>query len=724
MRVLSKLTSNRRAVWITIIVWVLIAAGLSFAPSAGDYTINNGDDDLPENAPSVIADETVESYFPDDDGQLGLLVFELQEEGPESIDLEELAEVTEWLDEEAEFDTIDSVVPFHHFSDEIRTSFTSDDGEAAVLTVTFQSGLETEDIQDTVAMINEYSDRKLQSSDLFITGPAGIAADTTAIFSEANLTLMFSTIGLVLVLLIAIYRSPLLATIPLIGALFVYQVTDRLLGLFAANGVFTIEAQSLSIVMILLFGATTDYSLFVFSRFKEELRQTNDKYAAMNAAQRGVSKPIFFSGATVAAAMLVLLLAQYGPYNNFAWTFAITISIVLLAGLTLIPALFTAAGRKAFWPAVPKAGEETLKKNRFWGGVGTLVTKKPVVSGGIVLLFLIINALNVPSIQTSYNLIDSFPEDLDSRVGFDILEEKFPSGELAPVSVLLEKDDELTLDEEQWQDIEQLQERLIALEGVYDANFPDLEDAREGTDVSEDGKALRAELILEKNPYDLASLDAVDLLNEDKDDLLVASGLNEAGANLYFSGESATQADIQAYNSQDTLVVASVVTIVITLMLVWHTRSLIAPLYMMSTILLSYLSALGLSWFIFDQFTNVDAFSYRIPLYAFVFLVALGVDYNIMLVSRIMEENKQHQMRYAVQRAVAQTGGVISSAGVILAATFGVLMTQPLKELYLFGFIVGLGILLDTFLVRGILVPAIVTLLGKWNWRPFNKMNS
>lgn len=160
------------------------------------------------------------------------------------------------------------------------------------------------------------------------------------------------------------------------------------------------------------------------------------------------------------------------------------------------------------------------------------------------------------------------------------------------------------------------------------------------------------------------------------------------------------------------------VTLIIFVMLIFHSRSLVAPIYMMATILISYLSALGLSWFIFNNFFGYEGMSYRIPMYAFVFLVALGVDYNIMLISRIREEHRNFTIKEAVKRGVALTGGVISSAGLILAATFGVLMTQPILELFMFGFIVSLGILMDAFIVRGVLVPAIVTLLNRWNWWP------
>ncbi|MCT8136874.1 MMPL family transporter [Anaerobacillus sp. CMMVII] len=724
MKKLAEFSSNRKWMWVVLLLWVIVAGALSAAPSANDYTVNTGDDDLPQNAKSVIASEKVNSYFTEDNGLLALLVFH-NEYGWDEGSYGEIDKVSEWLASDVNgLETIQSTIPYHIFPGHAKSAFQSEDKTTVVLPVMLYSGLEMSEINDTVTSIQEVSDQEMAVGALKITGPAGIASDTIAIFSNADLVLLFSTIGLVLVLLILIYRSPLLAIIPLVAVVFVYQVVDRVLGLFAANEVFSIETQSLSIVMILLFGATTDYCLFVFSRYREELRKQESKHLAMKEAMEEVGEPIFFSGATVFAAMLVLLLADYGPYQNFAYVFAITIAIVLLAGLTLIPALFTIFGRRSFWPVIPKVGEETLAKNRFWGAVGTFVTKKPKLAAGVVLVILIINALNVTTIQYSFNLINSFPEDMKSRIGFEQLEQSFPAGELAPVTVLLEKQEGFLLTDEEFDAIETLNEKLISLDGVATTSLPEREALQtgevHGTSLySEDHQALKFNLILSDNPYTLEGLDTMDQLNEVREELLSASGLENY--QLYFAGQSAKQADVRQLNNRDTLVVVITVTLIIFVMLIFHSRSLVAPIYMMATILLSYFSALGLSWFVFENFFGFEGMSYRIPLYAFVFLVALGVDYNIMLISRIREETRHFNIREAVQRGVALTGGVISSAGLILAATFGVLMTQPILELFMFGFIVSLGILMDAFIVRGVLVPAIVTLLKGWNWWPSKK---
>jgi RND superfamily putative drug exporter len=726
MNIFAKFVSNRKWVWLILGIWVIAAGALSAAPSANDYTINTGENDLPEEARSFIASEKLQEHFPDEDGLLALLVFR-EESGWDAAGYEPVDIVSEWITEEADLPALEGMVPFHQFPDHAKEAFLSEDGTTLVLPAILRDGLEMAEVNDTVTSIQEYGDEAMERGTLLITGPAGIASDTIAIFTNADLVLLFSTILLVLVLLIVIYRSPLLAIIPLVAAVFVYQVTDRVLGLLAANGVFTIESQSLSIVMILLFGATTDYSLFIFSRYREELRKLELKYEAMEEAVKEVASPIFYSGGTVLAAMLVLFVADYGPYQNFAPIFSITILIVLLAGLTLIPALFTIVGRRSFWPSVPKVGENTLEKNRFWGAAGSFVTKKPLVAGGAVLIFLIINGLNVPTIQYSFNLIDSFPEDMASREGFEQLEESFPAGELAPVTVILEREGGFVYESEEFSGVEALNASLLEREGINTTTMPEeveaaAEEETQGTSFfAENDQALKFDVILSGHPYDHESLDTLDLLNENREEILSESGLSPDVYSLYFAGETAKQADIRGLNERDTALVVVLVTLVIFAMLIFHTRSLVAPVYMMSTILLSYLSAMGLSWFIFENFFGFEGMSYRIPLYAFVFLVALGVDYNIMLISRIKEEAGAFSLSQAVRRGVALTGGVISSAGLILAATFGVLMTQPILELFMFGFIVSIGILMDAFLVRGVLVPSVVTLIGKWNWWPWGK---
>jgi RND superfamily putative drug exporter len=407
--------------------------------------------------------------------------------------------------------------------------------------------------------------------------------------------------------------------------------------------------------------------------------------------------------------MLALFASVFQPYRGFAPVFSIAVAVILLAGLTLIPAIFSIVGRKAFWPFVPKsavkAGAKPLgERVTIWGRVGRFVTDKPRRVAGVLLASLLLASLGIGTVQYSFNLMKSFPKDTPSRAGFELLEKQFPPGQLAPVTIIVENDKEISGDAAFPAKVNALMEKLRQGGGV---------DSISEKGLSEDRRAVRLQIVLSSNPYEADALNLVDGWLANKKVLLANSGMDPAEVDMYIAGQSAQQADVRSLNERDTLVLFTVIPLFILLMLAFQTRSIKLSLLMMLTILLSYAATLGLTWTVFHNLLGFETFSYRMPVYTFVFMVALGVDYNIMLVSRIKEEAKLHPWKDAVRRGVASTGGVISSAGIILAATFGVLITQPMQELYLFGFAMAAGILIDTFLVRGMLLPSILTLAVK-----------
>ena len=492
-----------------------------------------------------------------------------------------------------------------------------------------------------------------------------------------------------------IYRSPLLALIPLLATAFVYEVVNQILGLMGKAGL-VMSNQTLSIMTILLFAAVIDYSLFVFSRFREELKHYESKYDAMKMAMRETGTPVFFAGGTVLAAMLVLFFAQFGEYRNFAPTFGTTMVIIMLASITLIPALFTLFGRKSFWPKIPLVGDETVQKHSIWSKIGRFVTRKPGLSASVIGIFLLICASNMLNMTFEFDTMKSFPDDMESRQGYEIIEEKFHKGDLAPTTVLFESENALTA-----QDQENLISALSEQDLVYNVR---------ANGMTDDQKVINLSLTFDESPYAVETMDALEKMREDSPTILADSQLE---GELHFAGETATKVDDRSVNNRDLVVIVILETLLIFILLIALTKSFKMPIYMMGTILLSFLAALGLGMFLSSLFFDISTISNRVPLYSFVFLVALGIDYNIILISRYQEERKKHSVREAVEIAVANTGGVISSAGLILAATFSVLMTQPIELLFVFGFIVAVGILLDTFLIRGILLPALIVMLEK-----------
>jgi putative drug exporter of the RND superfamily len=682
--------ATKKGMWITLASWLVVTMLLAmFAPSVKDYEVSSLDS-IPEDANSVIAQNKVDEYFKDNEGIPGILVFQAKDG---EVQLEDLVSLFAQIEAE-EIEGVEQVVPLSALPPQATAGFFSDDKQTAVIPLNFDGEMETKEIKSSkeqiVELVEENSDLAL-----YVTGPAGIATDTLDLFSRADLVLIFSTVGLILILLIVIYRSPLLALIPLLAAAFVYEVVMQTLGLMGKGGL-VMSNQTISIMSILLFAAVIDYSLFVFSRYREELKLHEDKYEAMRAAMRETGMPVFFSGGTVLAAMLVLFFAQFGDYRNFAPTFATTMAIIMVASITLVPALFTLFGRKSFWPKVPRVGDETVKKNSIWSMVARFVVKKPGLAVVLVSAFLLLSATNMFNLKFEFNTLNSFPIDMPSRQGYNILEEEFDKGDLAPTTVLFEGEEALTPEQQ-----EALRAELAEQENVSTVRV---------NGVAEGGRVLNYSLTFTESPYDKESMDALEIMMDNSDQILADSGV---GGDIYFAGETATKVDDRSINNRDVIVIVILETILIFAMLIVLTKSVKMPIYMMGTILISFLAALGLGMFLSNLFFGIDSISNRVPLYSFVFLVALGIDYNIMLISRFQEERKKHSVKESVEIAVANTGGVISSAGLILAATFAVLMTQPIQLLFVFGFIVAVGILLDTFLIRGILLPGLIMLFEK-----------
>ncbi len=700
---MSRLKGNRLW-WLSLGIWIALTVILSgLAPGGNEFLESNKDAGLPADVESIIADRELEKHFPQDDGMPIFAVFH-KEEGITDEEIQTFAEALEILKTDATFDEVETL-PLSKLDLEIQKTFLSENEKTFFVPLTLQKELEGNDLHDLVVAMKDIVGKNIDDSiEVSWTGPGAIASDALELFSRADIVLLLSTVGLLLVLLLVIYRSPLLTLIPLVGAGITYAVVDRLIGLSASAGLFTTESQALSIMTILLFAVVTDYSLLIFSRYREELRIHESADAAMRETMRHVKEPIFFSGSTIVLGVSTLFFTLYEPYRNFAPVFAIAAGVMLIAGLTLLPALFALIGRKAFWPIIPKFGEKVIEKKTIWGTVANKVTKRPVLFLIPITLLLLLGSWNVTNLDESYDLIDSFPEDLSSRVGYERLADSFSPGSLAPGTLLFVSEKELGMEELQ-KAIETIEEKP----GVDSVTV-------QGNPLSEDKKSAKFSLTLEGNPYAMEAFEVVEELRNDGQEIMTAAGVVDT--KMHIAGESARYLDITDINKRDTWQVMISMTILISIMLGLQTRSIIAPIYMMGTILLSYAATVGLSLYLFEQFLGLEAINYRIPLYTFVFLVALGVDYSIMLIARIREEMLSMPFEDAVRKGLERTGGVISSAGIILAATFLVLTTMPISELKLFGIMMAFGILIDTFIVRPLLIPAILILLGKWSFWP------
>jgi len=716
---LVKFSSSKRGSKVILFIWIAAIILLStLAPSSKQYSISSKEGSVKEDTPSAIASQLLKEQFPSKDGLTGLLVFHRENKITDK-DREKITEISKWLNSDDKPINVASALPFHQFPKPVQDQMFSKDGTTLLFNFSLKEGTDSHDANHVIKELNQkLKEINLGSLQVEITGPAGITSDTITIFKNADFVLMLATIVLIFILLLFIYRSPLLAIIPLVIAAIVYQVVDRVLGLGGKNDWFVLDSSAISIMLVLLFAVLTDYSLFIFSRYREELKKYSSKFDAMGEAIHHVSEPILFSGGTVLLAVLTLFTTVFMPYNHFAPVFSVAMVFILAAGLTLIPSIFSIVGRKAFWPFIPKADEKIKTKAGFWSTVSKQVKKHPAVIASILLIALLAGAFNTLSVRYSFNIMKSFPDELSSRKGFDLLEKHYPAGELAPVTVILKDNQEIALDEKYLTKIQTLQKKLNDMKGIDSISQPITDEmVKDPTKlprdfVSENKESVKLKVILKDNPYDVSALEAVQKLRDQEGAMLKESGFSSS-TQMHIAGQTAEQLDIRAMNQRDMLILFSLVTVLITVMLGFQTRSVLMPILMMATILLSYVATLGFGWIIFHDLLGYDSISYRLPVYTFVFMVALGVDYNIMLVSRIKEEAQKFSWREAVGNGVALTGGVISSAGIILAATFSVLMTQPLQELFLFGVTMALGVLMDTFLVRGMLLPSILILVNK-----------
>ncbi len=732
MHKLAALTAGQRSKWITVAVWVILAVLLTvLLPSVKKHERNNAPN-LSDNEASIVAAKLIEEQFPGSAGIPALLVWHkaggLQEQ--DYIVMQGLSEKIEQL----QLTALTESMPLHKMPPQALEAVTTPNGELLIQPLLFEEGTQTETIKDSLTAIKEEASKlelpeavnyvdpfvvdiaETNALKVRISGPAGILTDATDLFKNADFVLMAATVVLVLVLLLLIYRSPILAIIPLIGVGFAYLVTSPLLGWMASNDWITVDSQATAIMTVLLFGAGTDYCLFFITRFRQELIKTEDHKAAIKRTFSGAFGAIAMSGFTVVLALLALLASKYGAYQRFAIPFSLSIFIMAIASLTLVPALLAIIGRKAFIPFIPRTEkmereytEKTGKTHKrkdpettFGSRVGRLVVTRPWTTAISSTLLLAVLALFTLSIPYKYDLLSSFPNNMPSKEGFELIGSASEPGELAPLTVVVLHSEDGEAKERQQQAVRETLESMPAV-GKVGA-------AQEG---QQSNLYTAFQVVLHQNPYQAEAMAAVPQIRSAAQQALISNGVAEADQRVWIGGQTAEQYDSKQVNNRDSSVVMPLVIILIAILLFVYLRSLTATIYLIATVLLSFAAALGLGWLILHYVFGVEAMQGAIPLYTFVFLIALGEDYNIFMVSSIWKKSKQMPLKQAIKEGVAQTGGVITSAGLILAATFAVLSTLPLQVLMQFGLITALGVLLDTFIVRPFLVPAITAILGE-----------
>jgi RND superfamily putative drug exporter len=521
-----------------------------------------------------------------------------------------------------------------------------------------------------------------------ITGPLGYASDSGKAFSGIDGTLLFSALAVVIVLLLITYRSPILWLLPVISA-GVALVTAQALIYGLARAGLTVNAQSAGILQVLVFGAGTDYALLLVARYREELRRHADRHAAMTVALRRAGPAIVASAGTVILALLTLSLASLNSTASLGPVLAIGVTVALASMMTLLPALLVICGRWVFWPARPSYGSAEPTTRGVWARVGRRIAVRPRLVWIVTVLILGAMASGLAGLKASgLTNAQGFRGTPESVTGQAVLDAHFPGGSGQPVQVFGSPTSG-----------PQLTAALQHVAGLTGVTRPTVIDQH-----------AYVEATLTSAPDSQAAYATIDRAREAVHAI--------PGAHALVGGNTAVNLDVQRAAVHDRNLIIPIILVVVFLILMALLRALVAPLMLIVTVVLSFAAALGVSALFFNNVFNFGGADTSFPLFAFVFLVALGIDYNIFLMTRVHEEARRHGPRSGAVIGLAATGGVITSAGLVLAGTFAVLGTLPVTFLTELGFTVAFGVLLDTLVVRSVLVTALNLDLGRWVWWP------
>jgi RND superfamily putative drug exporter len=565
----------------------------------------------------------------------------------------------------------------------------AEDGRAAVVTVPLDAGLSGFALGDAVKALRDSAQDGLPDDlRVEVTGGPAFGADIANSFSGANITLLAVTALVVALLLIVTYRSPVLWLVPL-GVIGFADRVAAVVGSAIAQAVgMTPDGSTSGITSVLVFGAGTNYALLMISRYREELGRTENHRDALRVAVRQAGPAILASNATVVLALLTLVLASSPSTRSLGVQAASGLVVAAAFVLLVLPPLLALFGRRLFWPFVPKVGAKPLTDSGIWHGIADAVARRPARVTTVAVAGLLLLCLGLLTTPIGLSQTEQFRVQAESVSGYDTLAAHFPSGLTNPTRVIAATDKAA-----------EVEQAITSTPDVVSAN---------PAGASPDGLS-QWSVVLSAEPASDDAFRTIDTLRD---------SVHNVDSGALVGGPDAQARDASAAAARDRLVIIPAILAVVLIVLYVLLRSALAPLILVAVTVLSALAALGLGGWASVHVFGFPALDNTAPLFAFLFLVALGVDYTIFLVTRAREETPAHGTRDGIVRAVSATGAVITSAGIVLAAVFCVLGVLPLIVLTQIGIIVGLGILLDTFVVRTVIIPALFTLIGPRIWWP------
>lgn len=706
---------GRKALWIAIVsilVWLSIGgfAGGAFSKIS---TVQENDNSafLPDSAESTIAGEVLVKFSSQDDQLFPALLLLLGDLNP-ATNAQAFERVNKYSATLLSKTLPATGKPLStYFARGVPlTPIPSADGKAILINAQLDFAVADANIDGEpifpkiIEFIREDMEKEFTSAGIttHVTGPAGLFADLFEAFGSIDTRLLQTTLIVVAIILIVVYRSPVLWILPLFTAASALGIATMIVYYLAREDIIDLNGQTQGILDVLVLGAATDYALLLIARYREELHQYQSRFEAMKIALRGVVEPIIASGSTVIAGLMVLLLSDLSSNRGLGPVGSIGIASSMLAVLTLLPALLIVFGRWIFWPKIPRFGDVDEKLSGIWSKVGSLVNRRPkAVWISTALALLIFAGFSTTLKSDGLSQSEAFTTRTDSVIGLEKLGEHFPSGEGTPVEIVVDQAD-------------------IASAAAAIGRVSNVASVVPLTNVDPVTQRPTSELkVVDGKVVLYATLKVAPDSAEGKESIpLIRQAAKQVNPNILVGGQSAIGYDVDQSSRRDNRVIIPIVLLLIAVILGFLLRSILAAALLLGTVVLSFAATLGVCALVFDHvfgFAGTDA---AFPLFAFIFLVALGIDYNIFLMTRVREESLKIGTRAGIIKGLTVTGGVITSAGIVLAATFGVLGILPLVFLAELGFAVAFGVLLDTIIVRSLLVPALVRVIGPKIWWP------
>jgi len=706
---------GRKALWIAIVsilVWLSIGgfAGGAFSKIS---TVQENDNSafLPDSAESTIAGEVLVKFSSQDDQLFPALLLLLGDLNP-ATNAQAFEKVNQYSATLLSKTLPETGKPLStYFAQGVPlTPIPSADGKAILINAQLDFAVADANVDGEpvfpkiIEFIREDMEKEFTSAGIttHVTGPAGLFADLFEAFGSIDTRLLQTTLIVVAIILIVVYRSPVLWILPLFTAASALGIATMIVYYLAREEIIDLNGQTQGILDVLVLGAATDYALLLIARYREELHHHQSRFDAMRIALRGVVEPIIASGSTVIAGLMVLLLSDLSSNRGLGPVGSLGIASSMLAVLTLLPALLIIFGRWIFWPKIPRFDDVDEKLSGLWSKVGNLVDRRPrAVWISTALALLIFAGFSTTLKSDGLSQSEAFTTRTDSVIGLERLGEHFPSGEGTPVEIVVDQADIASA--------AAAIGRVSTVASVVPLTNVDPLTQRPTSEL----KVVDGKVVL------YATLKVAPDSAEGKESIpLIRQAAKAVNPNILVGGQSAIGYDVDQSSRRDNRVIIPIVLLLIAVILGFLLRSIFAAALLLGTVVLSFAATLGVCALVFDNvfgFAGTDA---AFPLFAFIFLVALGIDYNIFLMTRVREESLKIGTRAGIIKGLTVTGGVITSAGTVLAATFGVLGILPLVFLAELGFAVAFGVLLDTIIVRSLLVPALVREIGPKIWWP------